>query len=123
MTELKDKVNALNELIKAGETIKAMEIYYSRDVEMQENNEVPRKGKTACIDTESDNLKKVKSIKSKLLNQAIDEAKNLVFSEWEILVTYKNNHKFILKQVSVQQWLNGQVLKEKFYYQKFQKIS
>ena len=89
MTELKEKVNALNQLIISGDTIKAIETFYSSDIEMQENEDIPRKGKSVCLDTERDNLQKVKSLESTLLNQAIDEEKNIVFSEWKILVTYK----------------------------------
>jgi hypothetical protein len=116
MEGLKEKVTALNQLIISGETIKAMEIFYSNDIEMQENEDVPRKGKSFCIDTERDNLQKLKSLECTLLNQAVDTEKNIVFSEWNFLVTYKDNKKFMLAEVSVQHWLNGQVVKEKFYY-------
>jgi len=122
MTKLKDKVSVLNELIKSGETLQAMEIFYSDSVEMQENEDIPRKGKPACIDAETKNLQKVKSFKSNLLNQVIDEEKGIIFSEWEILVTYKDSNKSMLKQVSVQHWLDGQVVKEKFYYKNFYKV-
>ena len=123
MTELKEKVNALNQLIISGDTIKAMEIFYSNDIEMQENEDIPRKGKSVCIDTERDNLQKVKSLVSNLLNQAIDEEKNIVFSEWEMLITYKDNSKLMLTEVSVQHWLDGQVSREKFYYKNFCKVN
>ncbi len=66
-----------------------METFYSNDIEMQENEDIPRKGKSVCIDTEKDNLQKVKSLESNLLNQAVDEEKNIVFSEWNFLVTTK----------------------------------
>jgi len=122
MTELKEKVNALNKLIISGDTIKAMETFYSEDIEMQENEDTPRKGKNICIDTEKNNLQGVKSVESNLLSQAIDEAKNVVFSEWHFLVTYKDNNKFMLTEVSVQHWLNGQIAKEKFYYKSFRSI-
>ena len=122
MTELKVKVNALNQLIIAGDTIKAIETFYSDDIEMQENEDTPRKGKTVCIATEKDNLQKVKSLKSNLLNQAIDEEKNIVFSEWNYLITYKDNSKFMLTEVSVQHWLNGLIAKEKFYYKNLRRI-
>ena len=122
MTELKVKVNALNQLIIAGDTIKAIETFYSDDIEMQENEDTPRKGKTVCIATEKDNLQKVKSLKSNLLNQAIDEEKNIVFSEWNYLITYKDDSKFMLTEVSVQHWLNGLIAKEKFYYKNLRRI-
>lgn len=87
MAELKEKVNALNQLIISGDTIKAMERFYADDIEMQENEDILRKGKSVCINTEKDNLQKVKSLESNLLNQAIDEEKNIVFSEWNFLIT------------------------------------
>ena len=122
MTELKVKVNAINQLIIAGDTIKAIETFYSDDIEMQENEDTPRKGKTVCIAGEKDNLQKVKSLKSNLLNQAIDEEKNIVFSEWNYLITYKDNSKFMLTEVSVQHWLKGLIAKEKFYYKNLRRI-
>ena len=122
MTKLKVKVNALNQLIIAGDTIKAIETFYSDDIEMQENEDTPRKGKTVCIAGEKHNLQKVKSLKSTLLNQAIDEEKNTVFSEWNYLITYKDNSKFMLTEVSVQHWLKGLIAKEKFYYKNLQGI-
>jgi len=122
MTELKEKVKALNQLIISGDTIKAMENFYSDDIEMQENEETPRKGKNVCIDTERDNLQKVKNVEGNLLTQVIDDEKNIVFSEWVLAITYKDGSKFILTEVSVQHWLNGQVAKEKFYYKSFRKV-
>lgn len=122
MTELKEKVNALNQLIINGDTIKAMEIFYSNDIEMQENEDIPRKGKCICIDTERNNLQKVKSLECNLINQAIDLEKNTVFSEWIFLVTYKDNSKFMLTEVSVQHWLGGQIVREKFYYKSLLKV-
>lgn len=122
MAELKEKVNALNQLIISGDTIKAMERFYADDIEMQENEDILRKGKSVCINTEKDNLQKVKSLESNLLNQAIDEEKNIVFSEWNFLITYKDNSKFMLTQVSVQHWLDGQITKEKFYYKSLRRI-
>jgi hypothetical protein len=122
MEKLKDKVNRLNKLIISGDILKAMELFYSNNVEMQENEEVPRKGKSNCLDTERSNLPKVKNVERKLLNQAINEEKNVVFSEWEILATAKDNCKFQLRQVSVQHWVDGQVVKEKFFYQRYCKV-
>jgi len=45
MTKLKDKLKILNKLIISGNTLEAMEMFYSDNVEMQENEDLPRKGK------------------------------------------------------------------------------
>ena len=117
MTELKRRVDKLNEHIINGDTLTAMELFYADNVIMQENEEKPRIGKQECLDNEKRNLEKVKKVNSKLLNQAIDPEKNVVSSEWEIIFTTMTDEKFKLTEVSIQQWDDeGQVVKEKFYY-------
>ena len=76
MTELEIKTTELNKLISKGDTIKALELYYSGDVIMQENEDEPRIGKQLCIENEKQNLQKVKELNCRLLNQAIDNKKN-----------------------------------------------
>lgn len=119
MTELEIKTTELNNLIFNGETLKAIELFYSENVSMQENEETPRVGKSKCLDNEKQNLKNVKELKCKLLNQAINNKENVVFSEWEITVTNKNDKTVKLTEVSVQHWDKGKIEKEKFYYKGF----
>lgn len=119
MKNLEEQVKRLNELIILGDTIKGMELFYADEVEMQENEEEPRVGKQICIDWELRNLQTVKEIRARLLNQAIDVQKNIVFSEWEFSYITLNGEQFNLKEVSVQNWSEGKVLKEKFYYKGF----
>lgn len=119
--ELKEKVHVLNQLIIRGDTVKAMEIYYADEVEMQENEDAPRKGKSACMSAEQDNLKNVAKLECRLLNQAIDAERNVVFSEWSFIITRNDDTKLMLTEVSVQHWENGQVAREKFYYKEFHK--
>ncbi len=99
-----------------------MERYYSDDVEMQENETPPRKGKETCIDYEKAMLDKVKDLKSELIQQAIDEKNNVVFGEWKLTITYSTGTKILLPEVSVQQWRDGKIFYEKFYYKEFIKL-
>jgi hypothetical protein len=118
MTTLKENVAALNKLIIEDEPVKAMELFYSYDVQMQENEDKPRKGKDVCIEREKMTLEMFKIV-STLLNQAIDEDKNVVFSEWELLITNKETNITTRRvEVSVQQWHDGLIETEKFYYNK-----
>lgn len=119
MAVLKDLVQALNFLILNGETIRGMEIYYGDNVEMQDNDEAPRVGKANCLEVEKNNLSKLKEVHTKLINQAVDSDKGIVFSEWENTYVYKDGRKFILHTVSVQTWQNDVVIKEKYYYKEF----
>lgn len=122
MTDLEIKTAELNNLILNSETLKAIEIFYSDNVSMQENEEIPRIGKRKCWDNEQQNLKNVKELKFKLLNQAINNKENVVLSEWEITITDKQDKKIRLTEVSVQHWNKGQIEKEKFYYKGFHSV-
>lgn len=93
-----------------------MQLFYSDDVTMQENEEKPRVGKTVCITHEKENLSRTKNFSGRLLNQAIDISKQVVFSEWEFNFTTLEGTNYKLTEVSVQQWNEHQVVAERFYY-------
>jgi hypothetical protein len=112
-------VDSLTSMILKGDTLQAMELFYSDTVVMQENEESPRIGKTTCLEHERKNLKRIKSMEAKLISQAINESKRTVFSEWQYLFTTRDDKKIRLTEVSVQQWMNGLVVREKFYYKEF----
>lgn len=116
MTTLQENVRTLNDLITNNETLKAMELFYAHDVQMQENEDGPRKGKDACIEYEK-MLLDIFDIDSILIDQAINEDRNVVFSEWEMVITNKETKKLSRRtQVSVQHWHEGLIESEKFYY-------
>ncbi|WPU95069.1 hypothetical protein SNE25_05965 [Mucilaginibacter sabulilitoris] len=116
METLKQKVEAFNKLITADETVKAMELYYAGDVALQENEEAPRGGKQACMAREIALLAKFDLI-IEITRQAIDEAGGVVFSEYMMTITDKSNGNVMhRKEISVQQWENGLIKTEKFYY-------
>lgn len=123
MTALELNTSELNTLIFSGETLKAIELFYSDHVSMQENEETPRVGKTICWNNEKENLNQVKELHCKLLNQAINNKESVVFSEWEIIVTDNNNKTRKLTEVSVQHWIGNKIEKEKFYYKEIKFIT
>lgn len=115
---LKEIVLDLNALIENGETVKAIELYYAEHVTMQENEEAPRVGKEVNLAQEKKNVAGVKAAKCTLLRQVIDETQGLVFSEWQLIFTYPNDETYQITEISTQEWQNGLIIKEKFYYQK-----
>lgn len=119
---LKNSVAQLCQLIAAGKTLEAMEIFYDEAVEMQENDAPPRQGKPYCIEHEKQNLAGVSSMAARLLRQAIDLEQAVVFSEWEFVFTDHSGQCMQLTEVSVQQWQAGRVVREKFYYRGLVKI-
>jgi hypothetical protein len=116
MSTLKDKVAAFNQLITHNETVKAMEFYYADEVELQENEATPRKGKQACIARELAALAKF-ALAIEITKQAIDEINQVVFSEYLMTIVNMEDQKITYRtEISVQQWQNGLITKEKFYY-------
>ncbi len=113
---LPENVKSLNELIVRGDTLKAMETYYAGEVIMQDNEEQPRKGKVACMEFEKKMLRGTTSNNSRLLSQALDIEKSIVFGEWEHNFTTRDNKNLRLTETSVQHWKDGQIVREKFYY-------
>lgn len=123
MTVLEIKKTVLNNLIIRGETAKAMELFYADNVTMQENEDEPRVGKAVCIKHERLILKKVKEVNFRLLNEALDTKKNVVFAEWEITFITRTGKKIKFTEVSVQHWHKGQIIRGKFYYKDFPPIN
>ena len=119
---LSEKVKAFCQLIIKAETVKAMELYYAESVSMQENEDAPRMGKSVCLDHEKAMLKKTRSVTGRLLNQAIDEVNGIVFSEWEYLFISHTGTTLKLTEISIQQWNEGLITREKSYYKEIQKI-
>jgi hypothetical protein len=116
MLSLTESSNELTRLILAGDTLQALERFYAQDVEMQENDHPPRKGKALCIETELENLSRVREVRAELLAQEIDEALGTVRSVWQFDIAYRDGTRYQLKEVSIQQWKNGLVSRERFTY-------
>ena len=91
-------VDSLTSLILKGDTLQAMELFYSETVIMQENEGTTRIGKMVCMEHERKNLRRIKSMEAKLLNQAVNEKNQTVFSEWQYLFTTLDNKKFKLRE-------------------------
>jgi hypothetical protein len=116
MTFLEEKTAQLNRLIINGETVKAIGLFYAENISMQENEAAARLGKMNCIKAEKENLSNSSEVKFTLLNQTINNESGIVMSEWKITYTDKNGNKKMLQKISVQQWKNGLIEQEKFYY-------
>lgn len=112
-----DLDRALNQAIVSGDFVEAFQRYYADSVVMQENQEAPTVGKAANHKRETEFIDSVKAFhSSKLLNSAV--AGNTSLSEWEMDIEFKNGVRFLMRQVSVREWENGQIINERFYYNK-----
>lgn len=115
MTTLAEKIQDLNDLILQGKILEAFEIYYHPEVSMQENENEPTIGKTANRQREEAFVAAVTEIRSaRVLKTTVGENCSMV--EWQFDYTHKDWGVRHYKQVSVQEWKDGLIIHEKFYY-------
>lgn len=114
---LEQRVNSLVDHIRQGRIPEAMVEFYADDVKMQENNKPPTVGLAANVEREKQFLAHVKQWKQfNIRAVGIDHANGvaLIQSDFEFDAVDGKTIKY--DQVSVQQWKDGKIVHEKFYY-------
>lgn len=107
----------LNDQIVKGDILGAFDRFYADDVSMQENSDEPFVGKAVNRKREEDFIASVQEFHSaKLLGSAVNG--DSTFAEWEFDATYKGGARVKLTEVAVRHWKNGQIVRERFYYNK-----
>lgn len=115
MTSLAEKITDLNDLILQGKILEAFDKYYHPDVIMQENETVPTIGKDANRLREEAFVEAVTEFRAaRVLKTTVGENCSMV--EWQFDYTHKEWGVRNYTQISVQEWQDGQIIHEKFYY-------
>lgn len=115
MEALLEKISDLNDLVLRGKVMEAFEKFYHEEVVMQENENAPTMGKPANRKREQEFLSSLVEFRAaKPLKVAAGE--NITVVEWQYDYTHKDWGVRNYTQVSVQEWKDGQIIKEKFYY-------
>lgn len=115
MTNLFEKVNDLNDLILQGKALEAFDKYYHDEVTMQENENPPTVGKSANRKREEEFFSSITEFRgAKPLKVTAGE--NVSMVEWHYDYTHKDWGVKNYTQISVQEWKDGRIVKEKFYY-------
>jgi hypothetical protein len=105
----------LNQLVIGGRLMDAFEKYYHDDVSMQENENSPVLGKAANRLRELEFLSNVVEFKEACVkNMAVGN--DVSFVEWTYDYTHKEWGVRKYRQVSVQHWKDGKIIKEQFFY-------
>lgn len=113
---------SLAKMIINGQTIKALETYYHRNVIVKEADGTVRMGREANIANEEKNLQSVTDVKAELLGYAVNTSTGLVFSKWQYVFTNREGKSFLLLETSVQEWKENLIVNERFYYKDFTSI-
>lgn len=115
--DTKSLVTDLANMIVEGKILEAFEKYYADDVVMQENNDAPRVGKEANRAYEEAFVNGIEKINDmKILGIAVGD--NYSTMESYIDAVHKEWGPMKMSQVAVQQWKDGKIINEKFYYSK-----
>ena len=115
MSALLTKIDDLNDLVLQGKPLEAFEKYYHDDVIMQENGGVPTIGKAANRQREEEFFSAITEFRSaKPLKVTVGE--NVSMVQWHYDYTHKAWGVRNYSQVSVQEWKDGKIIREQFFY-------
>ena len=115
MTNL-ERAQQLYNQVGQGQVLEAFEKHYAENVVMQEPNGI-REGKATNREYEEQFVNGIEEFHGMEI-KAISEDPNAdkVFVEVAMDITFKGGGRVTMEQVAVQQWKNGQIVHERFYY-------
>lgn len=119
---LSEQVERFNQYLRQGQTLLAIEQFYAEEVVIRENEHVQWTSKQGFWEAEKKNLQKVKALGISIVNQAINESTGVVMTEYSIEFENLQAERYRLNEVSVQQWLGGQIVAERFFYERILKV-
>jgi SnoaL-like domain len=114
-TNLQTAFEDINTLVLQGKAMDAFETYYAEDVVMQENTSPPTVGKNANRQRELEFFSKLSEFRGAEVKQ-VAFGEDVIISEWFLDYTHADWGQRTYDQVSVQQWHDGKVVHERFYY-------
>jgi hypothetical protein len=110
-------VEDLFSMIKKGQILDAFDKYYADNVVMQENTDEPRIGKETNRKSEEAFVSGVTEFHDlKIIKSAING--NTALVEYAMDFTHKDWGRSARPQVSAQEWKDGKIVSERFYYAK-----
>ena len=115
MSALLAKIDDLNDLVLQGKALEAFEKYYHDEVIMQENESSPTIGKEANRQREKEFFSAITEFRTaRPLKITVGEGVSMV--QWHYDYTHKDWGVRNYSQVSVQEWKDGKIIKEQFFY-------
>ena len=115
MNTLKEKINELNQMVLNGKALDAFEHFYHDQVVMQENESTPTIGKDANREREIEFFNNITEFRGAHV-QDVTIGEDVTMVVWQYDYTHKQWGERNYKQVSVQHWLDGKIIKEQFFY-------
>lgn len=111
---VRSQVRAVIEGIQAGRILEVFDRYYADDVVMSENGIDERVGKAANRAYEEAFVDGTEFHGAELGAVIVDD--DLAAIEWSFDITPKGGQRIVQRQVAVQQWHDGKIVRETFYH-------
>jgi hypothetical protein len=115
MNTISQKLEDLNQLVISGRLLDAFEKFYHDDVEMQENELAPVKGKDVNRKREQEFLSNIVEFRTAAVRK-VAVTDNTSFVIWSYDYTHREWGVKNYTQVSVQTWKDDKIVKEQFFY-------
>ena len=113
--EIENSVQQLNNMVLSGNLLEAFENYYHDDVSMQENDHPPTVSKEANRQRELEFLNNITEFRGAEV-KGVGIGDNISFVLWDYDYTHKEWGVRNYSQISIQEWKDGKIIKEKFVY-------
>ncbi len=113
--DLKALITDVNNLVLQGKAMDAFEKYYADDIIMRENDNPPTKGKDANRQRELEFFGNVTEFRGAEV-KSVAVGDNVTMVEWHFDYTHKEWGDRNYHQVAVQNWKDGKIVSETFYY-------
>ncbi|GAA3652302.1 nuclear transport factor 2 family protein [Flavivirga jejuensis] len=115
MNALIEKISRINDMILQGNALEAFDEFYHDEVVMQENDNPEFVGKEINRKREEAFFASITEFRgAKPLKVTVGESTTMV--EWHFDYTHKDWGVKNYTQVAVQDWKDGKIIREKFYY-------
>ena len=113
--QIENSLKELNDLVIEGRLLDAFEKFYHKDVVMQENNLVPTVSKNENRQRELQFLNDITEFRgAEVKGMGING--DISYVVWHYDYTHKDWGLRNYSQVSIQEWKDGQIIKELFVY-------
>jgi hypothetical protein len=118
----RDHVNELIALVQQGKFLEAIGRFYAEDATMQENLDPPRLGLATLLENERTFLARVPDIHLERVGSFVVDGDRAAIN-WVFAFTDPNGRKIQLDEVAYQEWHDGKIVRERYYYDPGQRRS
>lgn len=108
-------IERLIQFVEAGDYLTAIETLYAPDATMQENNLPPRSGLLALLENERLMMQNFKQIHQSTAISYVVEGDRAAIN-WLFDITLQDGSRFQLDEIAYQQWKDGKIVRERFFY-------